>query len=119
MKSTLAAYYERKRRLLGDEFPGYYDPGIRKIFTQLAGRPPAQSASQFLRRYRRYFVNSIAHWTGQRKYDIDKLVRKLAHRCDALSLHLQKPESETAVDTAAFLTAIMANVKRLDGRLHS
>ena len=71
-------------------------------------------AARFLRRHRRYIVNTVAAWTGQRKYDIDKLIRKMAGRCDDMGLYLQKSDMEMLSEVTAFVTAVMCNVHLFD-----
>jgi len=111
MTRTLAAYYERKRAGMGEDFPGYYDPGLVRLFA----RAPAGSgepAAAFIRRNRRAIVDGVAAWTGERKFDIDRLLRKLIRRCRALDLVVARGEAETAFEIGAFVTAVMKNVHR-------
>jgi hypothetical protein len=115
MKSTLVAYYDRKRRQLGDDFPGFYDPGLQRLCPKHAEREEDVPASRFLLQHRRQIVRSVSHWTGQRKFDVDKLVRKLAMRCDALQLSLPRPAAESVFDVTAFVTAVMSNIHRFEG----
>ncbi|MBD3392264.1 MAG: hypothetical protein GF418_09370 [Chitinivibrionales bacterium] len=115
MRSTLATYYDRKRQYLGDDFPGFYDPALQRLFSTRP-QPGAQKASRFLRGTRRRIVDSVALWTGQRKFDIDKLIRKLALRCDALGLYLKQSESDTVFDVTSFVTAAMARIRLFDRR---
>lgn len=112
MTSTLAAYYQRKRRHLGEEFPGFYDPGLQRLFAGRPGTEPLQRASDFLRRRRRHLVNAVAKWTGQRKLDTDRLLGKLIRRCDALGLYVVTGEVETVSEATSFVTAVMTNVHR-------
>jgi hypothetical protein len=121
MRSTLAVYYERKRRALGDDFPGYYDPALRRLFPPSSSSPAEDdtSAAAFLRRNRRRIVDSVAAWTHHRKYDIDKLVRKLILRCRELGGHVQHSELDTAVQVTALVAAIMSNVGRIDEEPHT
>lgn len=112
MTSTLAAHYQRKRRYLGEEFPGFYDPGLQRLFAGRAGTEPPQRASDFLRRRRRHLVNAVAKWTGQRKLDTDRLLGKLIRRCDALGLYVVTDEVETVSEATSFVTAVMTNVHR-------
>jgi hypothetical protein len=86
MTTTLAAYYERKRKILGEEFKGFYDESLKKVFSQKHDTSPEDKASRLLRQHRRELVNSISTWTGHRKYDLHQLINKLANRCDELGL---------------------------------
>ncbi len=111
MIRTLAAYYERKRAGMGEDFPGYYDPGLIRLFGRRTGES-AEPASRFLRRCRRAIVDSVAAWTGERKFDIDRLLKKLMRRSDALELSVTRGEAEMACELGAFVTAVMMNIHR-------
>jgi hypothetical protein len=115
MRSTLAAYYDRKRRYLGDDFPGYYDPALQRVFSGRQAES-AVKAAQFLRAMRRHIVNSVSLWTTQRKFDIDKLIRKLTMRCEALQLYLNKSEKDAICEVTAFITAAMTQIRQSDIR---
>ncbi len=112
MTSTLATYYQRKRRYKGDDFPGFYDPGLQRLFAARAGREGAEKASAFLRRWRRQIIHSVATWTGERKIDIDRLLRQLIRRCEALDLCVAAGEPEMAYELGAFVAAVMNNIHR-------
>lgn len=107
MRSTLTAYYKRKRRWLKKGFPGYYDPALTKIFTANHNEHSVCKASHFLRTQKTHIVNSVSRWTGQRKYDVDELIKKLANRCDEMSLYLHN--ADALFDITAFVAAIMSN----------
>ncbi|MBD3240776.1 MAG: hypothetical protein GF331_09345 [Chitinivibrionales bacterium] len=113
MRSTLAAYYERKRKMLGNDFPGYYDPALLRAFPP-ADRTAGTRVSLLMRAHRRHLVNSVSLWTHQRKFDVDKLLRKLAARADALGCRTQVSELEATVHIAALVTSIMSNVPHMD-----
>jgi len=109
MTSTLAAHYERKRRILGSEFQGYYDDSLRDLFTADRAGNSALKASRLLRSHRAQLVNNVTRWTGHRKFDIDQLVNRLATRCDALGLSAEGPHEEIMVGLTAMVTAIASN----------
>jgi hypothetical protein len=109
MTSTLAAHYERKRRILGSEFQGYYDDSLRDLFAADHVVGPAHKASRLLRSHRALLVNNVTRWTGHRKFDIDQLVNRLAARCDALGLLAEGSDEETMVGLTAMVTAIASN----------
>ncbi len=115
MRSTLAAYYERKRRWLKEDFPGFYDTALRQIFTIKREDNTVCKASQFLRSQKRQIINSVSRWTGQRKYDIAGLIKKLAKRCDEMGLYLNR--ADTMFDITAFVTAVMCNSVQLIDRV--
>jgi len=110
MTSTLATYYRRKRESLGAEFPGFYDPGLQRLFTTQPGAESTERAGDLLRRWRKHIVNSVARWTGQKRLETDRLVGKLIRRCDALELRTHASEVETVTEVTSFVTAVMNNV---------
>ena len=113
MTSTLAAYYERKRRTKGEDFPGYYDAALQRLFAPAADAPSAERAGAWLRRRRKHIIDGVAAWTGERKFDVHWLLRKLIRRCDALDLAADRPEPELACELGAFVAAVMKNVSSL------
>jgi len=112
MRSTLSAYYERKRRTLGPEFQGYYDDSLKKIFSENKGEDSAIKASQLLREHRRRIVDSVTGWTGHRKYDINQLLGKFILRCDNLGLYTELSEPDSLIAATALLTSIASNTFR-------
>jgi len=110
MTSTLAAYYDRMKRHLGEEFPGYYDPGLRRLFTDRREEAAGERASSLLRRWRHQLVESVCMWTGDRKFDVNELIGLLIRRSAALRLYLRKDEPQTIGEVMAFVTAVMNRV---------
>ncbi len=111
LRSTLAVYYERKRRWLKTDFPGFYDPALLRIFSTKQDDYNVMKASRFLRTQKRYIINSVSRWTGERKYDIDGLIKKLARRCDEMDLYLNR--ADTLFDITAFITSVISSSTQL------
>ncbi|HNY76686.1 MAG: hypothetical protein RBS72_10375 [Sedimentisphaerales bacterium] len=109
MTSTLAAHYERKRRILGTEFHGYYDDSLRDLFAADRAAHSARKASRLVRSHRARLVNNVTRWTGHRKFDIFQLVNRLAARCEALGLSADGGDEETMIGLTAMVTAIASN----------
>ena len=119
MTSTLGVFYDRKRKYLGAEFPGYYDPGLRRIFREKnesdASEKSPQTAERFLRKHRKQLLQILMLWIPQRKYDVDRLLEKLISRCAHLDLRLNKSTEETLLAIGSFVTAILASLQRFNG----
>jgi hypothetical protein len=64
-----------------------------------------------MRKDRTALVSSIVRWTGQHKYTVDMLVRKLIERCRQLGLTIPPAteRSRTSFDLAAYLAAMVTN----------
>jgi len=110
MTSTLSAYYERKKRLLGEDFKGFYDDTLMKLFSTNNANQTGEKASKILRQHRLQLVNNISMWTGHRKYDIHQLLNKLIYRCDVLKLYGDKKD---IIGPATLIAAIAGNTLRL------
>jgi hypothetical protein len=109
MTSTLAAFYERRRRILGSAFQGFYDDSLEELFAPAHSAATAVTAGSVLRAHRAQLVNSVTRWTGHRKFDIDRLIGRLISRCNALNLHAEGSGSENLMALTAFVTAIASN----------
>lgn len=110
LTTTLDKYYQKRRREQADEYPDFYDSDLRKIFNgdeTLAKRE--FSAGRFMIRNRKAIVTSVAWATSERKFTIDKLVRRLIERCTQLELRLGKSETQTTMEVASFLTGLVMN----------
>jgi len=116
MTSTLAGFYDRKRKTLGSEFQGYYDDSLKELFRTGSPAPAATKASAALRLYRRQIADNVARWTGHRKYDIYQLVGRIITRCDVLDLYLKAGETEDIIAVTALVTAIARNTFRVRAR---
>ena len=117
--STLAAYYDRKRREMGTDFEGYYDASLRDVFA--AADDPSvngEPASRFLRKHRRAVVDSVTRWTGHRKYDIHGLLVRLGRRCDALELSTKGEERTQLIELTSLVTTLASNAWRVWNQPH-
>ncbi len=107
LRKTLARYYTERRKLYAEEFPDFYDPDLRAIFG--SGEPNAESAAKVMRHNRAALVASIVRWTGQHKYAVDMLVRKLIARCNELKLTMPTDRARVSFELAAYLSAMVTN----------
>jgi hypothetical protein len=113
MNSTLAAYYERKRKAMGDDFKGYYDDSLQTLFPRHLMGEPSYKVSILLRRNRRQIIDHVTHWTGHRKFDIHELFNRFIQRCEALDLYVGSNELNNLIGVTALLTAIASNTLRI------
>jgi len=109
MVSTVATYYERRRKELGSSFLGYYDDSLKALFSSDGS---AGKASKVLREQRRLIVDHAAKWTGHRKYDIHQLIDRLISRCDALGLRARGSEADNIIGASSLVTAIVGEKLR-------
>jgi len=111
MTSTLAAYYQRKRKELGIYFQGYYDDSLKMLFEAKQEGRSQVKASKFIRDNRKDLTEQLTRWTGHRKYDVHQLVNYLAQRCEALGLYA-RADAKDVIAVTSLLTAIAGNYLR-------
>lgn len=109
LKSTLAHYYQRKKKESIEEYPEFYDPDLKKIFSNDTEFNSGELAERWMTKNKKILLNKIAFWTGDKKYNCDQLLKKLMMRCKTLELHVSKSESESLMDVTAYLTSLMTN----------
>jgi hypothetical protein len=107
LRKTLARYYAERRRLYAEDFPDFYDADLRAIFGK--GEPGSESAARFMRKNRTALITSIVQWTGQRKYTVTMLVRRLILRCQELKLETPRDSVRLQFELAAYLAALVTN----------
>jgi hypothetical protein len=107
LRTTLARYYSARRKLYAEDFPDFYDADLRAIFA--GGEPGGESAAVLMRRHRRDLIESLVQWTGQRKYTVTMLVRKLMLRCRELKLTAPKDGVRLHFELASYLAALVTN----------
>lgn len=107
LRKTLAAHYAKRRKQWAEDFPDFYDADLKRIFVTGEG---VESAGAFMKRYRALLVSTLVRWTGQRKYTVTGLVRRLTERAQQLDLRV--PEGDDArvrVELAAYLASMVTN----------
>jgi hypothetical protein len=110
MTTTLEGYYRKKVRQYREEYPDFFDSDLRLIFDGVPDTPEREaSAGLFLRRNRRMIVGTVGRWTGEKKYAINNLIKKLAARCEEIDLRLGKPEAHTHLEVAAYLATLVTH----------
>lgn len=110
LRSTLKTYYHRKRREFGEDYPGCYDPDLRRILAD-----PQESdgplAYPVLRRNRARLIAQISRGSRLRKYDIDTLLRRMTARARELRLVLRADESDTLLQVSVVITAMLCDAR--------
>ena len=54
-------------------------------------------------------VTAIVEWTGQRKYTVDMLTRRLTARCEQLRLEAPADEPRALLEIGSYLSALVTN----------
>jgi hypothetical protein len=118
MRMTLAHYYKMKKKHRAEDFPDFHDAYLREIFIELKEAMSNGNilyAEKFIRTYKKYLINVIAHMTDEKKYIIDELFRSIIKRCNELDLVLSSSVEITLMRITSYLTTIVMN-KRYTGK---
>jgi hypothetical protein len=108
MRTTLDAYYKKRRAEHAWEYADFYDPDLARLFPPTSG-DGTEKASRFLRRRRRDLLGSISRWSRENKFNINWILRDLIDRCDELDLHVGRPEPDAVLEVTAYLTSLVVN----------
>jgi hypothetical protein len=116
LRITLNNFYRRKRRSYQEDFPDFHDSNLKKIFPQAepAERGPAKKnkdalAAFVIRRYKKDIRNSVASWTGEKKYIINDLLDTIIQRCQDLNLSSGDSESLAVLKISTYITTLIMN----------
>ncbi len=108
LKSTLKHYYQKRRREQAQDYPDFYDEDLARIFVGGRDQPKRDSsAARFLQKNRRAILDSVAHWTGERKFTVESLLRKFIDRCETLDLRVGKDPIAVHLEVASYLATLV------------
>jgi len=113
LRSRLAAYYKRRRRVYAQDFPDFFDADLKKLFVESSASPNTERAAAFLRRSTKPILHAVSTWTGEPKFTLNRLLRELIDRCADLDLRLR---SDSAGLEIAVYLATLASHYRLTGK---
>jgi len=112
IKKTLREHYERKRSHYGVERPSFYDPDLKRLFSDAPAHADKTPAATFLKRFRKEVRRKVAGWTGEYQYTIDQVLEDMIQRCRELGLRLPIPEEQAKLDYTILLTVHTMNYLR-------
>ena len=110
LTSTLHSYYKKKKAQYAEDFHDFHDVNLKRIFPIPADeRNQLPLASQLIIKYRRTIIQSVSHWTGEKKYIIDGLIKSLIIRTKALGLVVSDSEPLEIMKLSIYITTLMMN----------
>lgn len=111
LKIVLERFYDRKMRLLAEELPHFHDGNLKKIFQEATDDQEKNIvlATDILRKYRKNILDDVAIWTGEKKYVINDLYKKIYNRCQAIKLFLRDPETIAVMKISVYITTLIMN----------
>lgn len=102
----LKTHYAERRRLFAEDDPAFFDDDLRRLF---ASDGPGEKASRVLRRDRRRLRDLVSHWTRERKFIVDRLLRQLADRADELGLRMPADAERAKLELVAYLSSLVSS----------
>lgn len=109
-RATLATYFGRKQKEFSKGYVGFYDPVLRRLFTEAPAEGRSR-AHRFLGTHRRLLVNTAADWARVPKYAADRLVRRLAQRAEELDLHLRQSDAAALFPVGVCLATLVVEAR--------
>lgn len=108
--STLKNYYNKKKLQYAEDFHDFHDLNLKRIFPvsrDVKNKMPL--AYKLISKYRKNIINTVSHWTGEKKYIIDGLLKLLIVRAKDLSLGVIDSESLAVMKLSIYITTLMMN----------
>ncbi len=107
---TLAEFYAARLQELAEEnSPEYVDGDLRRIFAARARHPGAEAAADFIRRHRSKLRETIAHWSGLKKYNVDRMLSAMIATSRELELVRTVAEESALMELGAAGVALSKN----------
>ena len=109
LRRKLRAHYADRRRLYAEDDPRFFDADLHRLFLEPGAAGGGEKASRFLRRERRRLRDLVSSWTRERKFTVDRLLQKLATRCDELGLRMPADTEKVRLELTAYLSSIVSS----------
>ncbi len=107
LRMTLREYYASKRTRYLRDRSALFDRALLRVFRIKPAKKKRGErhtrADRFLRQVRPRIRRSVARWTGEFQYTVDRVLDELIERARALDLVLAADAGETALDAAIML----------------
>jgi hypothetical protein len=107
---TLGEFYNARLQELADETsPEYVDGDLHRIFSPRARQRDAEAAADFIRRHRKKLRDTIAHWSGLKKYNVDRMLSAMIATSRELELVRIAAEDWALMELSAAGVALSKN----------
>lgn len=116
LKSTLKNYYKKKRYFYAEDFPDFHDSNLKRIFSRVHSAAYKDKeklnlypAQDLIKKHRKIILDSVSHWTGEKKYIINDLLETIIQRCRELKLVAHEEEVLAITKISTYLTTLIMN----------
>jgi len=108
LKLKLKTYYQRKQKLYAQDYPDFYDHDLKEIFS-FGNESQGIHSVRFMKKNRKLIVDEVSEWTGEKKFIVNNLYKKLMERCEKIKLKYNKNEESVLIELVAYLTSMVSN----------
>lgn len=105
----LRRHYEQRRKLYAEDDPAFFDQDLHRLFVARGDPEAREPASRFLRRWRRNLLYAVSYWTRERRFTVNRLLKRITARCDELKLYVAGDETRTQMELAAYLSSLVSH----------
>jgi len=109
LRRTLRLHYQRKRKHYGLTHPDFYDRDLRKLFSGAPEHRGHMKAARFIGAVRKDVRRTVASWTGEYQYTIDRVIVAMMKRSAELGLRLAVPEDQAKLGFLVLVTVQTMN----------
>ncbi len=110
IKTTLKNYYKKKRCYHAEDFPDFYDAALKTIFSEKSSVDSYESTVHaFIKKYKKELIIRVSDWTGEKKYIIEDILKKIDKRSRSLHLVITSSEPLALVNFSVYLTKLVMN----------
>ena len=109
MKTRLETYYRRKKDFFAENYSDFHDVYLKKILTLDNPDKNSEKVYKVLRKYRKEIITDVALCTGEKKYRIDGLLKKIIERCKEIGFKFAGSEKEIILKVSVYVTAQIMN----------
>jgi hypothetical protein len=121
IRMRLKRYYQKRRVTEAEDFPEFHDANLLGMFsTANAEGETRRAIAALLQAHRKDLVATIANWTGERRFMVDRVWKAVHERSRALQLVTAEPDTAAILKLSSYLTTLMMNYRyttRLRGNL--
>jgi hypothetical protein len=120
LRSTLRRFYKRRQHAEAENLPAFHDANLRRMFVEgAASGESRRSVANLLKAHRKALLITVSGWTGERRFMVNEVFKRIHQRARALRLVTEDPEPAAMLQLATYLTTLMMNYRytnRLRGR---
>ncbi|MDD5070377.1 MAG: hypothetical protein PHV17_06575 [Candidatus Omnitrophica bacterium] len=119
LRMTLASYYKKKQYSYAEALPDFHDSNLKRIFSKkedVQGSYPM--AATLIKACKKDMVQNVSMWTGEKKFIIDSLMKKIMLRCRQLQLVVVDSQDKALLKITAYVTTLIMNYSHTGGFSH-